>query len=653
MIKKLIFLTVLFSALFINAQTDPFYVGYDWDKAVFENFDKAKYKDKDIVVINEKQVNEFAFNNERQLVEYKLIHNIYWLNSNDKIEDYNKVYLPIYSENQLLKNKARVVTSSGKIIEIDDSKILEATDNVTNTSYKYFALEGIDKGSFIEYFYVVQQFPKYTGEFKTLQGADFKEQVEFDVYTPENLILATKSYNGLSEMTRDTTLTAKNRWYLKEQNIEAVISEKMAAYKPNLKKVVYKFDKNLYAQDKEIISYGIIAQNVYSSLNSEIDKKSDKKIKKVIADLKLEGDDLETKIRKIESYIKTNILLEKFNQPTTLAAVIETKVSNKDNLLRLYTALLKIVEAKYEVVLTTNRYLNDFDKEFESYNFLQEYLMYFPSLDLYLEPLGYDSRLGFPSGNLTDNYGLFIKELNIGGFSSGLGEVKYIEPVNYDKTTYDLTMDVSFDENNMSKIAVDMLREMKGYYAISYESYLHFMKDEQIKELKKSIVESVNKNFTILSSDIEFSKPEEMGKTPLVLKAKLESEEFVQNAGNKYLFKLGDLIGPQSELYQENERKLPVSSEYERSYKNILNVKIPEGYSFKNLEDINISESYSENGDTLFSFISNYTIENNTLKVVIDEFYNRNKVGLKNFESYRKVINSAANFNKIVLVLTK
>ena len=70
--------------------------------------------------------------------------------------------MPFSSEAELQINKARVITPEGKIINLDKSKILTAEDEETGSTYKYYALEGITKGSFIEYMYVVKRSPSYT-----------------------------------------------------------------------------------------------------------------------------------------------------------------------------------------------------------------------------------------------------------------------------------------------------------------------------------------------------------------------------------------------------------------------------------------------------------------------------------------------------------
>lgn len=50
-------------------------------------------------------------------------------------------------------------------------------------------------------------------------------------------------------------------------------------------------------------------------------------------------------------------------------------------------------------------------------------------------------------------------------------------------------------------------------------------------------------------------------------------------------------------------------------------------------------------------FKSYFEMEGNVLKVTADEYYQKNYVPVEEFENYRKVINSAADFNEITLIL--
>jgi hypothetical protein len=58
-----------------------------------------------------------------------------------------------------------------------------------------------------------------------------------------------------------------------------------------------------------------------------------------------------------------------------------------------------------------------------------------------------------------------------------------------------------------------------------------------------------------------------------------------------------------------------------------------------------------ENGDRIINFKSDYTLEDNLVTVIIDEYYKKNTFPPSEYENYRKVINAAADFNKLILFI--
>jgi hypothetical protein len=62
---------------------------------------------------------------------------------------------------------------------------------------------------------------------------------------------------------------------------------------------------------------------------------------------------------------------------------------------------------------------------------------------------------------------------------------------------------------------------------------------------------------------------------------------------------------------------------------------------------------YKDGDKVPFSFVSDYTENGNEVKVKIDEYYKELYAPLHRYEDFRKVINAAADFNKVTLVLIK
>lgn len=649
MLKTKLILAFLFISQVVLSQNKPFYTSYTWDENPSYSIEKGT--EDPIVALKDKILTEFYFQ-EDGLVEYYLEHRILWLNSDEKIESYNKIYLPYTSNSELKVNRARVIKKDGNVIELDESKILTAQDEETGQNYKFFAFEGIEKGSFIEYYYVVRRYPRYKGNKVTFQTDYKKQNVEFDLYAPNNLIFAFKTYNNTPEIELDTLSEDKRHWQLKLEHVEALNNEELSAYNASKKAVIYKLERNTADNSKDISSYSQVAQNIYSyyygdELNGKTQNLIEKFIKEATNKKELEQEAL---IRKLEFFIKSNVYITEDGSEnlSDLDEVLSKKVANETGILKLYTALFKSLNIKHELVITSDRQDLKFDKNFEANTFLTDFLIYFNKTKKYLSPTELDSRYGFPPAYLTDNYGLFIKEVKVGDFVSGLGKTKYIHPIKSEETADKMIIDVDFEKDNISNCKVKLDRSLGGYYAMYFQPYIHLIKDKD--ELIEGFAKNINENVEIIDKKIINDDPELFGVKPIQFVIDFTSEALIEKAGKKYLFKAGDLIGEQMQLYQEKERVLPTENEFTRSYYRTINIKIPEGYKVANLDDINIKNTFIKDGEELLIFDSYYELKDNLLMITADEHYRKNIIDTKDYEAYRTVINSAADFNKLVLV---
>ncbi|OAD45492.1 DUF3857 domain-containing protein [Polaribacter atrinae] len=652
-IKINLLIALLFTFQMVVSQEIPFFESYDWE--VSPNYTVDNEIEEDMIAVKEKTVTEFYFQDE-DLVEFYLEHKVLWLNSDDAIEEYNKIYLPFSSDAELRVNKARVITPGGKIINLDKSKILTAEDEETGNTYKYFALEGISKGSFIEYMYVVKRPPNYTGKKFYIQDGYYKDKVEFDLYSPSNLLFKFKSYNNIQNVERDTLSTVKLHYKLHAAKVQKLENEYQAPYNASRGFIVYKMDKNVDNMDEDIISYSSIAQNVYASYYPEYSEKTKGLLNDFIKELALpKNADQESIIRKLDFYIKSTVYSQDvYNEDLQdLDLILTTQLANESGVIKLYIAVLRTLNIAHELVITTDRTEMKFDPEFEATNFLTDFLLYFPTSKRYLSPNASGTRYGFPMPYVTDNYGLFLKEGVVGDQKSVTGRIKYIEPVKVDEVLDVMKVTIDFNKENLTENTVHLDRTFSGYYAMNIQPFMHLIQGEDARnDLVDSFVESMTYEFEAQNRELINDDAELFGVKPLQIKVDFTTEAFVEKAGRKYLFKLGDLIGQQIELYQEKERVLPLEGQFHRGYKRTLTLHIPEGYKITNLDDINIDNSYVKDGKEIFFFKSSYQLEGNTLTVTANEYYKENIIEVAMYEDYRTVINSAADFNKIVLLLT-
>lgn len=654
--KKLIScisLLLIFSRL--SFALDPDYLDYDWaeDPKVHELTDEEKKMDK--VYLKDKKAIEYAYDNTGDLVEYLLSHTIIRVNSDKVIQENNKIYIPSGSRLKYVNHKVRVINPNGKVKVLSDDDIKEAVDEETKGTYRFFALEGIELGSEIEHLFLMKLPPSYTGNREVLQDDVLKKNVDFDLITPENLLFKIKSYNGLPEVEKDTTREDKNVYTIRLDEMPALKDEPMSTYKSKLQQLIFKLDGNAATGASGIISYGAVSNNIFNNICTSAEKSEIKKVKKLLSKIDLKyATDVSDKVRMIEHHLKTNIMITENGNPafSSIEGIMENRVGNESGLVKLYSAIFNETGIDYQLVLTSNRNSLKFDPEFEAYNFLQSYLIYFPEIDSYLAPADMSSSLGFIPHNLTANHGLFIKKVSLNDFSTGVGKIKYIKPVPYDKNFSNHFVEVDFSEN-INNPLVKLENQMGGYYAQYYQPYYTIMTEENKKEVNEEIIHGYLDNAEIKEVAVENAGRDFFGVRPFIVKAELTSENLVEKAGNKYLFKLGNLIGPQMEMYQEEERKLEVENSYMRLYERKISFKLPEGYKISNPEELNMDVHFMEDGDKVAAFISTYTVDGNTYTVEVKEYYKKLIFPVSQFEDYRKVINAAADFNKITLIVEK
>jgi hypothetical protein len=269
-----------------------------------------------------------------------------------------------------------------------------------------------------------------------------------------------------------------------------------------------------------------------------------------------------------------------------------------------------------------------------------------------MSPFGQLYRLGLIPNAHIENYGLFIRKISVGDLKTGAGKVQYIPSYPGKHTQHNMYVNASLD-NSTDSLNIDFKQEYTGYYAQNFQPIFDYLEKDKLKEFEESIVKSLNENITIKSVKVENKGGENLMVKPLIINSKLSSNHFIEKAGDKILLKFGDLIGPQSEMYQEKQRVLPIETFNNREYHRVITFVIPDGYQIKNLEQLNLSVQPFKNKNDVAGFVATYKLEGNKLIVNCDEYYDQVQFSLAEAELYRAVINAAADYNKIVLVLEK
>lgn len=626
---------------------------YDWNEKETKIEIPENYKNEKEVILDRTEKIEIVVEG-KTARQYHLLHEKIYINSDDAIERNNKIYIPFSLNENVLVNKARVILKNGNVINLDKKDIKEDIDQEKEMKYNYFAVNGLEKGAVIEKIYVLEERLELSGETIKMQDEYPIASLNFELIHPNHLIFKTKSYNGLSDPTIDSKKIENDIVIsVSEKNIPALDNdEQYSNWALQLKLFRYKLDQNIYNGGKNLNNFKEFATNVYERLNPELDKKQLKSVEDFCKSIS-KSNDLQEQIWNIENKIKKTINYDKYiDSKETLSDIIGTKQANQTDILKLYLAVFKNFKIENNMVFTSNRYKVPFDKDFESYENLSEVLFYFPAIKKYLTPTEIEYRIPLFPNTIANNNGLFIKEKIFAGVAMGIGEIKFIEIPGNDITHDIMNITVDFTKDIENPLVTSSIT-FGGYSGLNFQPIKDFASKEQYKAFLKNIAENYTVETEYKSLTTENDGTEFVGKKPFVLNVTFDGKDLTQKAGENYLFSIGETIGKQMEFYQENKRTLPVEIDYPHSYTRNIKILLPKGATIKNLEKFVMDYKTQVNGKTEAGFISKFTQNGDEILVENAEYYNIINYPLDKFEEYKAVINAAADFNKIVIIVTK
>ena len=651
-ILKIVFTFAILNTSLFFAQENPF-KDYNWNEKETAVTIPEKYKTENEVILDRTIKIEVVIS-DKGAKQYHLLHDKIYINSDEAIERNNKIYIPFSLNESVLMNKARVILKNGSVINLDQKDIKEEVDQEKGIKFNYFAVNGLEKGAIIEKIYVLEERPEFTGQTIKMQAEHPIINLNFQLIYPSHLVFKTKSYNGLSEPTiEDVKITNKKILTVSDKNIPALDNnENYSNWDLQIKLFRYKLDENLNSGAKNLNNFKEFATKLYGNLNPELDKKQTKAVATFCASIP-KSTDLQEQIWNIENKIKKTIKYDRYIvTKANLSDIIDTKQANQTDILKIYLAVFKNFQIENNVVFTSNRYKIPFDKDFESLENLSELLFYFPTIKKYLTPTEIEYRIPLFPANIANNNGLFIKGTKFAGITMGIGEINFI-PIPGNDISHDImNITVDFTQDIENPLITSNLT-FGGYSGLNFQPIKDFASAERYNTILKNIAENYTvkteyKTLTTENDGIDF-----IGKKPFVLNITFDGKELTKKAGANYLFAVGETIGKQMEFYQENKRMLPVEIDYPHFYTRNIKILLPKGAVIKNLDKFVMDYKTQINGKTEAAFISKYTKNGDEILVENTEFYNIINYPLDKFEDYKAVINAAADFNKIVIIVTK
>src|SRR5690606_2072366 len=116
---------------------------------------------------------------------------------------------------------------------------------------------------------------------------------------------------------------------------------------------------------------------------------------------------------------------------TDISSIIAREEASKEGMTRLVFLVFEKLGIECHPVLTCSREGVRFDGTFDSWAFLDEYLLHFPATGGFMAPYAFEFRYPLIPPDLTAQDGLFIEPFAYGNVKSALGVVRSIPAADY------------------------------------------------------------------------------------------------------------------------------------------------------------------------------------------------------------------------------
>jgi hypothetical protein len=648
--KKIIL--VLFIYL-LSDESNAQRLNVDWEaNPTIHNIKNELFLKESAIVIKEVNQYEVSKDLSDQLIYTHRIHKIIRANDEKGIEMFNKIKISNSENSPIILIKARTISPSGNVIELEANAFKDVKED-NGYSTKIFALEGVEKGSEIEFVvYKRQQFMPFGTEY--LQDVVPVLENWFEIVSDKNLIFDIKGYNG-AVVEKDTTINNKNSFLAYAKNKVGLKEEKYASYVSHFARVEYSLAYNL--EEKKRGDRLFDWDDYFSLVYRQNTSFSDKDIK---AGIKLlDNQDYRNckliieKINWIENFSKTSFQQQDVVQSKDadeISFIIKNKLTDEKGMTKLFSLLFTVSRINFQIGYTTNRFIKTFDTEFINPDNLTSCVFYFPDIKQYLAPNEPFYRMPYIPSTWYDNNCLFTKDsMNIIRAEKRIITQTDVK-LNY--TNHDVHV---FFNTELDTATIQIKNTFQGQNMVEILPGFILFENEKRDEIAKEMLrisekdEKIN-NFKYENNDFKYLTMEDK---PLKISAIIYATNQIEKAGNKYLFKIGELIGRQAEMYQENERQFDIEIPNPHQYTRNIEIDIPAGYKVNNLDKLNMHVVANYQGRETCKFVSKYTLKDTKLEVNVFEVYNESQTSKSVYEDYRKVINAAADFNKIVIILEK
>lgn len=591
--------------------------------------------------ISEIAIVEYVETGTGEMKLFETSHTITKVINEDGIQRFNRVYIPMYGVDKIVNIEARTINGKGEIEELNKRNIKEVENVEEYGDFKIFAIEGLERGSDVEVLYTLEKGytpfgSKIIQEDYPIRSANF-----FFIFGQSNG--RAKAYGENVKM-MDQTFNGRKAKRLMLDDIPVMTEEEYATSMANRISVSYQCLPSFNAMSNHQL-WDRIIKNVTSDFFSQA------KHPTVYRDL-LKAEGIETKdefwkVAWIEDFIKSNFNIVQSNndQLRNIQYIMSKRTTSEAGIMQVYAQYFNILGVNYEVVITANRYRQYFDPDFFTPRAIQDFLIYVPSLKMYIAPNRQDYRIGEAPYQMLGANAAFVNA------KTGNHRFSKIQQLDENFSRVVRFTDVSFGDD-VSKVYIDQKHEYYGHWGQINRASYQLSTEEGRREFEDFLTASGIEDKEALNLEIgnsDFFQAEY--NTPFEVFSKISTESLIEDAGDGYVFLAGLIIGTQSELYQEEERINPVVMNFPNQYNYTITIDIPEGYSVEGLESLDLYKELKTKEGIICKFDSSYELVDGDIVIKIEEFYRSSFMDKSMYEGFRNVINAASDFNKASILL--
>lgn len=592
---------------------------------------------------------------------YYTLHRLVKVLDEKGIESFNTIGITVSKYTRVPSIKVRTILPNGKVRDVAKDMI-KVTQDESGHNKIVIALEGVERNAEIEL--LLKEIKPYSAF-----GTEYFQyhvpvvSGHLDISYPKDFVFEEKGYNGFPNV-KDTLLNNRRHINVDVANVAGLAEEPYSYY--NLYRMraeyrVHNFVDNNENDQRNVYTWDDLGRRIYDE-HYKITDKERAAVNNFLTELGVhaKGNELEN-IKKIENGIKSKIVLYEFvegEKTDVLDSIISKRAATSEGYVKLFAACFAQAELKHELGMAADHRYNKLDKSFENWHNLDHYLFYFPNQGKFLSPLSPYYRYPMVPATVAGGKGVFCTIPPKGTITGGLAEVITVTPLAANESMDKISAGVVFNED--MEATVDISYAYTGYESAETRTKLLTEAKDKEKEIVKKVISFAGKRedivkYTISNEDILSYNTNK----PLEITATVNAPMLTEKAGPKYLFKVGEIAGTHTELYNEKKRQLPVDLGYPSTMVRTITVKIPKGYKVTNPEAIKLHAEYvDKNLKQLMSFNADYKLtedkkKGDVLVINVKEYYPQMHFAVADFDRFKEVVNTAADFSKVMLLIEK